>query len=95
MQCQDPLVLWVLSSVLMLWAPTHPLSVSSQGTSQAQMHLQNVDQALPISSMMRQIGNAALQGGMVAPQDLLAMAALPACAVQSNHWYVLLRRASQ
>lgn len=90
MQCQGALVMWLLTNVLMLWAPTEEATANLDQKSQTdQAVLVNINQALPISNMMRQIGAALTQGSAHSAQVVQPVAALLADAVQSDHWYVI------
>ena len=90
MQCQGALVMWLLTNMLMLWVPTEKATSNVDQKCQTdQAVLVNINQALPISSMMRQIGAALTQGRAHSAQDVQPVAALLADAVQSDHWYVI------
>ena len=75
----------------MLWAPTAETISNADLEPQSldQAMLASIDQALPISSMMRQIGAAMTQGSAISAPDVEPIAALLADAVLSDDWYVI------
>lgn len=82
--------MWLLSSMLMLWAPVENTSLQlAEDATAFPVALSSVDQALPLSSMMRQIGAAVVQGRGQSAAAPAEIAVLLAEAVQSEHWYIL------
>ncbi|KAL3138059.1 hypothetical protein ABBQ38_005291 [Trebouxia sp. C0009 RCD-2024] len=100
MQCQGSIVLWLLASVLSLWSPSEdshlaqqqrPLhtgaaAVSSGASSLPPDQPDMLGQALPLYSMMRQVGIAMLRHKASCNDAAMEMIALLSSASNSGHW---------
>ena len=84
LQCQGPLVLWLLSHVIALWSPIH--GNASDPSQHTYASLVSIDQALPVSSMMHQIGSALAHMRPEASQRVRPIATLVVSAAESGAW---------
>ena len=93
-------MLWLLANVLSLWSPSEGAEQQQQSTYTDSAAVSTrpatgwpdepdmLGQALPLYSMMRQVGTAMLRHKASCHEDAMQMVELLSSASQSGHWWV-------